>query len=82
MFHYIKWRPTSVIKKNIPPSETEFLAKRVTLSPLQLKLSIRATGQKRKQCFSQQGISEEKINGRESEHFSKRQITPPPAAES
>ena len=43
-----------------------------------LKLTIRATGQRRKQRISHQGISEEKSKEKESDHFSKRQITPTP----
>ena len=34
MFHYINWRPTSVIKKHCLPSETDFFkTKRVTSTP-------------------------------------------------
>ena len=38
MFHYINWRPTDVIKKHSPPSETDFfLSKEGNITPPQPK---------------------------------------------
>ena len=57
MFHYIIWRPTSVIKKHSPPSETDFyfLSKEANITPPPTKdketvPSVRTEGASERKC--------------------------------